>query len=340
MELNTLKVQPPVYFWRGKRMKRFFRMILLVVMACVLAMPAALSEKRTVPKKPSATGGLLFPVSKKKNEGRKLVQMDGDYCHTVGLFSDGTVVAVGDNTDGECNVSEWTDIVSIAAGEYFTAGLKKDGTVLVTGKCYTYEQEKFTDARRKKQVAGWTDIVAISRAPRGPMGLKSDGTVVAAGYDTSKWKNIVKIAGSDSHIVGLKSDGTVVVIGGDFGQAKVQNWKDIVDIAAGWNTTVGLKKDGTVVAVGFNEDGACNTKEIKNIVAISASYHTTCLKVDGTVEAVGYNHWGECDISDWTDIIAISNMLYSTLALKKDGSVVVAGDYNYHGQLNFGEWFD
>ena len=324
-------------------MKRFFKTMLLVMLVCVMAMPAALSEKLTVPKKPSkpsATGGLVFPTSKKKSKERKLVQMDGDYCHTVGLFSDGTVVATGDNTDGECDVSEWTDIVSVAAGEYFTAGLRKDGTVLVTGRCYADEGEKNTDAKRKKQVAGWTDIVAISRAPRGPMGLKKDGTVVAAGYDTSKWKNIVKIAGSDTHIVGLTSKGTVVVIGGYFGQARVWDWKDIVDIAAGWNTTVGLKKDGTVVAVGYNEDGVCNTKGIKNAVAISASYHTTCLKADGTVEAVGYNRWGQCDVSEWTDIIAISNMLYSTLALKKDGSVVVTGDYNYHGQLDFSGWFD
>ncbi|MBR3335126.1 MAG: hypothetical protein IKG23_12625, partial [Clostridia bacterium] len=93
---------------------------------------------------------------------------------------------------------------------YYTAGLKKDGTVLVAGKCYTDPQEIKLDAKRKKQVEGWTDIIAISAAQRGPMGLKSDGTVVAAGYDTSKWKNIIKIAGSDTHIAGLKSDGTVV----------------------------------------------------------------------------------------------------------------------------------
>jgi len=30
--------------------------------------------------------------------------------HTVGLKTDGTVVAVGKNTDGQCNVSGWRDI--------------------------------------------------------------------------------------------------------------------------------------------------------------------------------------------------------------------------------------
>jgi len=50
--------------------------------------------------------------------------------HTVGLKSDGTVVAVGDETFGRCNVDGWTDIVQVAAGGYHTVGVKSDGTVV------------------------------------------------------------------------------------------------------------------------------------------------------------------------------------------------------------------
>lgn len=56
----------------------------------------------------------------------------GDW-HTVGLRSDGTVVAVGDYSHGKCNVDEWTDIVAIAAYRNSTAGLCSDGTTVVTG---------------------------------------------------------------------------------------------------------------------------------------------------------------------------------------------------------------
>lgn len=31
--------------------------------------------------------------------------------HTVALKSDGTVLAVGDNNCGQCNVNDWRDIV-------------------------------------------------------------------------------------------------------------------------------------------------------------------------------------------------------------------------------------
>ena len=56
------------------------------------------------------------------------------YQHTVELKSDGTVVAVGYNYDGQCNVGDWTDIVKVAAGGSHTVGLKSGGTVVAVGR--------------------------------------------------------------------------------------------------------------------------------------------------------------------------------------------------------------
>ncbi|MGF9912173.1 chromosome condensation regulator, partial [Paenibacillus ehimensis] len=60
------------------------------------------------------------------------------YRHTVGLKSDGTVTAVGDNKYGQCDVSGWRDMVAVAAGNAHTGnahtiGLKSDGTVVAVG---------------------------------------------------------------------------------------------------------------------------------------------------------------------------------------------------------------
>ncbi len=257
--------------------------------------------------------------------------------HTVGLKSDGTVVAVGENNDGECDVSGWTDIVAISTDGNHTVGLKSDGTVVAVGG----------NVNGQCDVSGWKDIVAISAGFDHTVGLKSDGTVVAVGYngdgqcDVSGWKDIVAISASFTHTVGLKSDGTVVAIGdNDYGQCDVSGWKDIVAISAGWDYTVGLKSDGTVVAVGDNDFGQCDVRGWKDIVAISAGWdHTVSLKSDGTVVAVGQKLFGQCDVSGWTDIVAISAGFHHTVGLKSDGTVVAVG-WNYKGECDVSGWED
>lgn len=108
------------------------------------------------------------------------------FCHTIGLKADGTVVAVGSNYIGKCNVSGWTDIVAIAAERFHTLGLKSDGTVVAVGG----------NDDGQCNVSGWTDIIAVSTNQNHSVGLKSDGTVVAVGdnddgeCDVSNWANI------------------------------------------------------------------------------------------------------------------------------------------------------
>ena len=97
----------------------------------------------------------------------------------MGLKADGTVVAVGDNADGQCDVGGWTDIVQVAAGALHTVGLKADGTVVVAGD-NDYGQ---------CNVGDWTDIIQVAAGALHTVGLKADGTVVAAGADVelAKW---------------------------------------------------------------------------------------------------------------------------------------------------------
>ena len=255
--------------------------------------------------------------------------------HTVGLKADGTVVAVGDNDDGQCGVSGWTDIVAVSAGDLHTVGLKADGTVVAVGN-NDYGQ---------CGVSGWTDIVAVSAGDCHTVGLKADGTVVAVGGNlsgqcgVSGWTDIVAVSAGGIHTVGLKSDGTVVAVGdNDNGQCGVSGWTDIVAVSAGGYYTVGLKSDGTVVAVGWNINGQCNVSGWTDIVAVSAgSSHTVGLKSDGTVVAVGWNYYGQCDVSGWTDIVAVSAGGSHTVGLKADGTVVAVGD-NDDGQCDVSGW--
>lgn len=65
--------------------------------------------------------------------GPNEVDSCGGAAHVVTLYSDGTVVAEGDNQYGQCDVDDWTDIVAIAAYGRSTVGLCSDGTTVVTG---------------------------------------------------------------------------------------------------------------------------------------------------------------------------------------------------------------
>ena len=75
---------------------------------------------------------LTFPALRCRTDKLSKMIIAGSY-HTVGLKAEGTVVAVGWNTYGQCNVNDWRDIVAICAGDGHTVGLKADGTVVAVG---------------------------------------------------------------------------------------------------------------------------------------------------------------------------------------------------------------
>ena len=110
--------------------------------------------------------------------------------HTVGLRKDGTVAAVGCNDDGQCNVSDWRDMVAVSVGgglfSGHTVGLRKDGTVAAVG------------------LNNWGEC------------------------DVSDWRDMVAVSAGDLHTVGLRKDGTVAAVGNNgFGRCNVSDWRDI-----------------------------------------------------------------------------------------------------------------
>lgn len=255
--------------------------------------------------------------------------------HTVALKADGTVMATGYNAYGECDVSDWKDVVDVSAGYNYTISLKANGTVVATG----YNEYGQCD------VLDWVDIVSVSAGHNHTIGLKADGTVVATGNNASRqcnvsnWKDIVAVSAGHNHTIGLKADGTVVATGyNEYGQCDVLGWTDIVSVSAGNDCTIGLKTDGTVVAVGYNEYGQCDVLDWVDIVAVSAGHNYTIgLKADGKVVAAGRNHFGQCNVSDWVDIVAVSAGHNHTIGLKADGTLVATGS-DRNRQCDVSDW--
>ncbi len=288
----------------------------------VLFCPVCGSEQVLKPENASAT------ANRKHNFCKPAIAL-GD-SHTVGLRSDGTVIATGDNSSGQCNVKEWTNVISISASGDLTAAVRSDGTVLTCGRpqCDT---SKWTDiaaisvgkgsilglrkdgtvvhtsaylSRNKHNLSGWRNITGVtSRDYSSSFGIQKDGSVVAVTPNNteqrqiSNWKNITALAVTSRSIYGLTKNGNVRSAS-PYANTDISQWQDIQAIAVQFISLYGLKKDGTVVTT--NKDLRPIVSKWQNVVAIDAgTSHVAALLQDGTVTAVGDNPYGECNVSRW-----------------------------------------
>lgn len=66
--------------------------------------------------------------------GHSETTISAGYQHSAALLADGTPAAVGsNNNNGQCDVSDWMDIVAVSVGYDHIVGLKADGTVVAAG---------------------------------------------------------------------------------------------------------------------------------------------------------------------------------------------------------------
>ena len=212
--------------------------------------------------------------------------------HTVGLRSDGTVVATGVDRYGQCNVSGWTQITMVDAGNNHTVGLREDGTVVAVGY----------NNHGQCNVSGWRGIRQVAAAEETTFALTEDGRVLSAGQKKygSDWTGIKAIAASPYHLVGLREDGTVVQEGAcDNWDVGTDGWSDVVAITAGNSHTLGLTADGRVLSAVSSLEGRDR---------------------------------GQTDVGSWTDVVAISTGMYFSLGLTSDGRILTAGDNSFDQQ--------
>ena len=277
------------------------------------------------------------PVTVNKN------QNDGSY--VFGITSDGRVQVVlsGRNRHGQCNVSNWSNIVQVSADAYHTVGLKADGTVVAVGRSKSGQCD----------VSAWTDIKQVSAASDYTAGLCQDGTVITTdsrlNEAVSEWTNIVEISAATDHILGLKADGTVVAAAIDMYRnydyvTDVTGWSDIVSIYASYELSVGLKTDGSIITIGSSNGfsrywDSTLISDWKQLLACGGHANVVGLNPDGTiVQAVSSdNNFYFTQVSDWTDIVYISMGLHVITGVKSDGTIFVSGTNKYAFEGDIGE---
>lgn len=167
-------------------------------------------------------GRVLSCYSDEQDELREISQwkniksISSGMRHVLGLRMDGSVVAVGDNTFGQCNVSSWKDITAVKASYYTSLGIRADGTVIAIGR----------DINGQCEVEGFHNIIDTILLEDFRNGLNSH----------------------DVTIIGLRKDGTIALFGDKYGDFQGLNkWKGIKTMWPIWISSV-------PVLVGVMED--------------------------------------------------------------------------------------
>ena len=178
----------------------------------------------------------------------------------IGLLEDGHCVATTPDYDaGVHYVSGWSDIVDIVCDQYYAAGLRKDGTVVVSGR------GNLADNLRK-MTSGWKDIIAI--------------------FPYNTW-----------YIAALKKDGTVLPDIPEF-KEPASSAKNIIAVAKNTNGPVFLQADGTVIATkscsltgwGGKKTEGYSVSGLKNVIAVyTGKHHFAALCEDGMLRE--YDHY-------------------------------------------------
>jgi alpha-tubulin suppressor-like RCC1 family protein len=224
----------------------------------------------------------------------------------------------------------------VAAGDYHSAALKSDGTVVTVGDDSLGQlglgRSLQTSAPIQVLGLGQIRTVIAGRLDQ-VLAIRSDGTVLAWGNNTS----------------GQLGDGTNT---NRSSPVQVRGLTGVTAITAGQNNTVALTDDGTVWVFGSN-GYATSTIPVQvlglnGVTAIaSGNIHTLALKQDGTVWAWGDNGSGELgdgtttyrsvpvQVAGLTGVRAIGAGGNHSLAVKQDGTVWAWG-WNLSGQLGDG----
>lgn len=245
------------------------------------------------------------------------------FYHTVGLCADGSVLACGDDSFGQCGVSALHDAVAVAAGAYHTVVLHSDGTVSAVGR----------NSEHQCDTAEWRGVKAVAAADYATFGLCADGTLLCTGVndysEPQQWSGIAAVSGGSYNVGALRESGAVwvspalkgvetldgaeaVAVNTGYAVAamadgsvrctalELEPWRDVVALSASGTAILAIDAQGRVLSHFFRASDAVDFSAFSGVRAIAAGgTHFALLLSDGSVKVLGENEHGECETTRW-----------------------------------------
>lgn len=227
------------------------------------------------------------------------------FAHTVVLLDDGTVCAFGDNTYGQTEVSEWKNVVAVAAGAYHTLGLTADGRVLACGD-NTYEQTDTALFGGVQAIAAgdYDSFLILSTGEVFSVGFHSYGFLQELSQAQQLWAGsyglivqtpeglhgshaslaldarCVTASLSRGYAIGVDTQGNTCAT-----TSLLPQWTNVAAVAAGENAALALTKEGAVLAHVFDKNSRADFAFDQPVLAMSASAnHYAFVLADGTLD--------------------------------------------------------
>ena len=163
------------------------------------------------------------------NKWSRIVDIAAGDDHLVALNDKGKVFAIGDNTNGQCDVVDFKNIAKIFATEKGTIVQGKDGKLNYTGTLLGSSQLKNYES--VIDIASSDNYLVIANADKNVTCISRYGDDI----QTNKWRNVVDVACGNNFVAALRSDGTLLISSDD---------DDIVLNASSWSNIIAISAHG------------------------------------------------------------------------------------------------
>jgi hypothetical protein len=257
-----------------------------------------------------------------------VIAMAAGDTHCLALKADGTVVAWGQDDQGQTNVPpDLTNVVSVAAGSAHSLALRSNGTIAMWGRVIPSGVTNVpTEA---------TNVAALALGPgaQHALVLKADGTVLDWGNNIYGLTNIpalardiVAVASGAWYGLALRADGNVVTWGTRVTPVPAAA-TNIVAIATGWFGNAGLRADGTVLIWGSANKPLISPGAFTNVMDLACPLNASgncdvlALRGNGTL----FEYSSSVPVYPTNNITAIAAGSYNGFAAVGNGPPVFPG---------------